>query len=204
MDIVSKITFTQKQVEIIFNQSKKLIVSKRIFRAFSLQEGQSVDLRAYLPQIAQAQQKEALHSAFGYLTIRDRSTTEIQEALRKKGYANSVAQAVLQELMAKGFVNDERFANHFAQVRLQQGYGKQRILQELRQKGIESSIATQALENIDYKEIAFLNACTIAQKYAKRYEDLSYANKQKIIQALVRKGYSISMAIKAVQSLQED
>ena len=77
-------------------------------------------------------------------------------------------------------------------------------MQELRQKGIESSIATQALENIDYKEIAFLNACTIAQKYAKRYEDLSYTNKQKIIQALVRKGYSISMAIKAVQSLQED
>lgn len=202
MDIVSKIVRDQKQVEIIFNEDKKLFLSWRIFRAHRLQEGETLDLRAYLPRIAEAQRKEALQKAISLIAVKDRSTGEIREALSRRKYGKSVIEHVIQRLEQEGLLSDSNFALAFAKAKMSQGFGKQRIVQGLLKKGLPAHVAQQALDALHYEEEALIHARRLAEKYAKRYEALDFSTRQRIKMALLRKGYSTDIAVHAVDRME--
>lgn len=201
MDLVSKVKH-DKLVEITFNEEKKLYLSHKIFREYRLREGEYVDLRSYLPKIAEAQRKEAFQKAISLLAVKDRSTKEIQEALILRKYSPSIQEYVLQRLTEERLLNDSTFASSFAKNKLAQGLGKQRILQDLAKKGIAKAMAEQALAACNYESEALLQAKRLAERYAKRYPSLDRNSLQKIKMALFRKGFSMDMIQEAVGELE--
>lgn len=54
---------------------------------------------------------------------------------------------VLQQLVDKGLLSDERFAEAYVRMRSQRGYGPQRIRGELHERGVDERLITTAIRD---------------------------------------------------------
>ncbi len=93
--------------------------------------------------------KKAKNTAYRYLSIRPRSRTEVEQKLTERAYSDSVIHAVLADLDRLGYINDREFAREWARSRVRlRGFGKRRIEQELRNKGISRDIIHETLADL--------------------------------------------------------
>ena len=91
--------------------------------------------------------KELLRSALAALARREYGRAELERKLRRGLKTLEGAKrvgAVLNRLQAKGLLSDERAAQDFVRTRAAR-YGRQRLEQELRRRGVERSAIVAAL-----------------------------------------------------------
>lgn len=81
-------------------------------------------------------EKSALSIALGILARRDHSLYELTQKLEQKSIPDDAIQAVLATCKARKYLDDQRFAENYVQYRARSGFGPQRIVAELQQKGV--------------------------------------------------------------------
>lgn len=75
------------------------------------------------------------------------SAGDLRTRLRRRAADPSDVDAVIEQLKEPGFVNDHRFAESYAAARLEnQGFGRMRVLRDLRQHRIASDLAESVVE----------------------------------------------------------
>jgi len=67
-------------------------------------------------------------------------------SLVTQGFAPATAQVVLDELIERGYVDDERYAQQFVAHHAERGQGPMRIRRELTQRGLRAEVIEAALE----------------------------------------------------------
>jgi regulatory protein len=88
---------------------------------------------------------EIRRAAMDLLARREHSRRELSDKLlRRFGDAGAIARE-LDRLCGEGLQSDDRFAEAFIHSRAQRLYGPRRIIQELRQRGVDAEIAAAAL-----------------------------------------------------------
>lgn len=88
--------------------------------------------------------------ALKLLEYRARSRMEIARRLRRAGFAEDVVEETLTRLEDLGLVDDAEFARSWVNHRLAgKVMGKARIKWELRQKGVPTDVAEEALSAVD-------------------------------------------------------
>jgi len=93
--------------------------------------------------------KRARNTAYRYLTIRPRSRKELADKLQDKEFSDPVVAAVLEHVTRLGYLDDGKFAAQWAASRIRsRGFGRRRLEQELRIKGISSDIIKNTLNTI--------------------------------------------------------
>lgn len=93
--------------------------------------------------------KRARNSAYRYLTIRPRSRAEVEQKLRDRGFPPEVVSSVIDHLLRLGYLNDEQFSRQWAASRVRsRGFGRRRVEQELRQKGISRDIIRDTMTGL--------------------------------------------------------
>lgn len=111
----------------------------------------------------------------------------------KKGVSPAVTQWVLNRLVERGYINDEKFTKFWLENRnLKKGASQRKLVAELRGKGIEQSIIERFLaqsERTDGNELQKI----IAKKRAR------YADDQKLMSYLARQGFSYDDIRNALQ-----
>ena len=132
-------------------------------------------------------EKKALAQASALLARREYSAHELKKKILAKGRRLDEAEQVLQKLQKMGYQSDERFAHSFVRSKINKGQGPQRILQDLRTKGLDSSLIDRALE--EHGE-AFLQS--IEEVWRKKFADLpsSPLEKQKQTNFLTYRGFT--------------
>ncbi|TNF45727.1 regulatory protein RecX, partial [bacterium] len=86
--------------------------------------------------------KLAYRWAIRALSRRMRSINEIHIGLAKKLHSEEVILSVIDELVDKGFLDDDQFAQHWVTSRIStRSYGRLRISYELKKKGIPKHTA---------------------------------------------------------------
>jgi regulatory protein len=125
------------------------------------------------------------------LTRRDHSRKQIQDKLALKGYDRSQVAGAIEELSGKNLQNDSRYAESYARVRSQKGFGPIRIAFELRQQGIDSSTVEQVLRDTtdDWQLL-------LEQVYLKKYShktDCGHIERGKQSRFLLQRGFSNAM-----------
>lgn len=91
----------------------------------------------------------AKNAAYRLLTYRPRSRKELEEKLQEREFGDAVTKSVIAELMRLGYVNDREFACQWAAGRIRlRGFGRCRIEQELRNKGIGRDLIQEALGEV--------------------------------------------------------
>ena len=173
-------------------------------RGTSLTEGQTLEEAEFHRLVLLCQYPAALDRAVAMLARRPCSTGEIRRKLRSGRYMSDVIDLVLFKLEKEKLLNDEEFCDQWARYRLDAGYGPRRILQELKMKGIPESMAEEALMRADGEGSAE-HAAVLALKTWNRMKDSEdrFKTRQKVIAALVRKGYDWDTAKSASDAAEE-
>jgi regulatory protein len=97
------------------------------------------------PKLLQAGQ--LLNLALRSLGGRAHSIGDLREKLRKRAERPEDVDAVIAKLKEAGYLDDRRFAENFASTRLEnEGFGKMRVLRDLRQHRVAGSLAAQVTE----------------------------------------------------------
>ncbi|MDP8978990.1 MAG: recombination regulator RecX [Acidobacteriota bacterium] len=95
------------------------------------------------------------------------SLGELREKLRRRAAAAEDIEGVLGRLKEHGYLNDKRYADNFAAARLEnEGFGRGRVLRDLRQHRVAPALAEQAVQRVfqDTDEVALIESF-LARKY---------------------------------------
>lgn len=95
-------------------------------------------------------------AALDALGRREYARAELQQRLCAKGFAADAVSSVLDSLVERQWLSDERFAEAFVRVYSQKGQGPLRVRQGLQSRGVESELVGLSLENqdIDWFQLA--------------------------------------------------
>jgi regulatory protein len=108
-----------------------------------------VDRRAQSAKSEDEQLKRAKNTAYRYLTIRPRSRKELADKLQDKEFSDPMIAAVLEHVTRLGYLDDGKFAAQWAASRVRsRGFGRRRLEQELRIKGISREIIKDTLNTL--------------------------------------------------------
>lgn len=97
------------------------------------------------------------------LARREHSRAELHA--KGEGLPAGVVQAVLDKLAEDGWQSDARFVGQYVRSKAGQGDGRLKIRQALRGKGVDEALLREAMEEIDWQEVA---ERVYAQKYPQR------------------------------------
>lgn len=104
----------------------------------------------------QSQTLSTFDQALSLLSHREHGTNELVSKLKLKGHTEEDIASAIEQLQDMNYLNDERFAEIFVRSRISKPLGASRILQELIQKGINSTLAKEAINSAeaDWFELA--------------------------------------------------
>ena len=99
--------------------------------------------------------RSALGRAYDWLARRPCTGEEIRLKLGKAGVSPEVAERVLATLMERRFVDDGQLAGDSVQsLATRKGWGRRKIEQRLRQRGISEDVVAQALDGLAVEDEA--------------------------------------------------
>jgi regulatory protein len=105
--------------------------------------------------------------ALKILGMRALSTGEVRDKLKRKAENAEDIEGVISRLRDHGFLNDSRFAESYARARREgEGFGKMRVLRDLRQRRVAPGLAEEAVKGAfeDADETEMIEAY-LARKY---------------------------------------
>lgn len=98
-------------------------------------------------------EKEALSKMESYCSLAEHCTSEVREKLRKWELPDEIISNILQQLEKDNFINEERFCKSYIHDKFRiNKWGKVKIAQGLRYKGVPSAMAWEHLNEIDHDE----------------------------------------------------
>jgi regulatory protein len=134
------------------------------------------------------------------LTARARSRAELAEALAARDVPAAAATAVLDRLAAVGLVDDRTFAEDYVRSRHRgRGLAAREISRQLRDKGVEDSLITAAVAEIDGAAEADAARQLVMRKLRSMSSLAPEVKTRRLVGMLARKGYSPSMAFQIVR-----
>jgi len=138
---------------------------------------------------------KARNTAYRYLTYRPRSRAEIIQKLHDKEFNDAIIEAVLDDLARFGYVNDRQFANQWTRSRIRlRGFGRRRIEQELKNKGIDREIIQEVFGNIFVDETEIETAKLVAGKKMQTMKCVDRETRRRRLAGfLERKGFSFEI-----------
>lgn len=141
--------------------------------------------RAKLEELkGRAEHDKAMDRVLQYIAIRPRSKWEIEQYLMRKNTPAPLQDTILNMLSIKKYIDDEAFATSWVNNRrLLKPVSKRKLILELRQKRIDSSIIDKVLEEDETSDFSTLQEL-VAKKRGRYKDDL------KFMQYLSRQGYN--------------
>lgn len=144
--------------------------------------------------------KKAKEICFDLLAARPRSTEELRQALKRKGFDEETTETLLGKLDTAGLINDAEFAEMWVRSRhANMGLARNALVAELKRKGIDGDIAVQAAEEVD-REAEEQRARELVRK---RMRSLGNVDEQTAIRRLLgflaRKGYPQGLAYTVIR-----
>ena len=205
MDVITDVKRERGKFRITVNGSETILVPLALFRERPLEEGTPIDLEAYDQWLMVRQYRFALDRAVAALAARPCSRKEIEDKLKRIGYRPCTIEMVLYKLEREQLLDDGDFARQWVAARARHGLGRQRIAQELKQKGITADAAEEALADMD-EEKQIHQAALLAEKALRRAKAGEEPRKTaaRILAMLSRRGFGYGIAKEALERAKED
>lgn len=89
------------------------------------------------------------HKAMDLLALREHSRVELTRKLRQREFSEDMISQELDKLEQEKLLSDERFAQAYARMRINKGFGPRRIALELKERGISKQLVDTVLSESD-------------------------------------------------------
>ena len=133
---------------------------------------------------------DALRKAASFCAYQERTQQEVRERLNDWDVTGDDAEAVIAELIEQNYLNEERFARTFAGGKFRvKSWGKRKIQQHLKQRGITGYNLDQAMREIEPDDYRKTLASLLDKKRRSLKDDNPLIIKQKLARFALSKGY---------------
>lgn len=137
-----------------------------------------------------------------YCAYQERCQWEVRRKLHEKGIHGEQAEALIAELIADNFLNEERFARSFARGKFRlRHWGRSRITRELKLRQISPRCIQYGLSEIDPEEYWDTLLSQAEKKWEKTSEKDSFKKNYKVISYLIGRGFEQDLVQEAVSSV---
>lgn len=151
---------------------------------------------------AEDQRETAYQRALNLINFRPRTEVEIHQNLRRHNLEEEIIQYVLERLRDSGLVNDAGFAQTWVDNRAELRPRSRRALAfELKQRGVDSAIIEQTLDQVDDSAMAYQAAQRQAHKI-KNYEWREF--RLKMLRYLAQRGFAYEISAEAARRVWEE
>ena len=131
--------------------------------------------------------------ALEWLLNRPHSVKEFRDYLYRKKVDELLGKSLTTEFTERGYLDDFKFAQWFAELQLRRGRSNRAIASEFFKKGIDREITDNILESEADSELDRLKQIVAKKELIPRYKN----DKQKLAKYLISQGFNFS-AIKEV------
>jgi len=145
---------------------------------------------------------EALRKLENYCAYQDRCHKEVEDKLFRMNMIPEAKEKIILHLIEHKFLNEERFAKSFSRGKFRiKKWGKQRIVRELKYKGVSKYNIETALKEIN--EDDYLSAFNelAEKKFNSITETNTYKKKKKLIDYLLYRGWETHLVYAKVNQL---
>ncbi|MBC5995663.1 recombination regulator RecX [Romboutsia ilealis] len=204
MAIITKIEQQKKnedRVNIYVNDEFFTAIFKELVFTFNLKKGDEIDEEYLKSILSDEMYLKAKNKALNILSKADQAEKKIREKL-SNDFEEDTINRVIEFLKKNNFINDNLLAQKIVNTNLNLNKcGKNRIKQNLYNKGLDASAINEAMSDID-NDAEFENAMYLAKK---RYERLKNEDKrkihQKLSQHLAYKGFNYDIIKRTLNKL---
>ena len=137
------------------------------------------------------------NSAIYSLAMREHSRQELKLKLKKKFAKEVDLNKLLDELESSDYLSDQRFSESFIRSCVLRGHGKIKILNNLRQRGVSTSLANISMQQADTDWYALARQIR-EKKFGKDIPE-DYKDKAKQMRFLKGRGFNSEEIKKALK-----
>jgi regulatory protein len=137
-----------------------------------------------IPTLTQVQ-----NAAIRLLSRREHSRNELRQKLLQRGFPAELIQQVLEKLIQKKLLDEERFVESYIRARSNKGYGPLRIIAELQQRGVNVEIIFNFIDETSCEWLEL--AQQVRQKKFGKKMPKEFTEKAKQMRFLQYRGFSV-------------
>jgi regulatory protein len=140
---------------------------------------------------------DAFEFALAALGRKERTSDELADWLKRRGFGAGEVEAVIARLTAAGELDDETFARRYAEDKRElRGWGAERIREALRSRGIDAAAVEAALE-ADSRDAQVGRASALLEGRGEPLTEES--DRARAFGFLARRGYEHEVAYEAIR-----
>lgn len=131
------------------------------------------------------------------------SIANFRNKLKLKEYSNHSIDVIINRLKESGYLDDGKFAIQYINfLKDKKKYGKIRIIQQLRKKGVNEQIINDSISQVEFDDEDLDDIIKLSQKKLRLISGKSIEKqKQSILLFLKNKGYSYQVAINVINRI---
>ena len=193
---------TKSKCKIFIDGEFAFALYKGELSAYKIKKGKEIAKEAYQELTTQILPKRAKLRVMNLLKARTYTEEELRRKLKLGFYSERHIEEALDYVKSYGYVNDLAYAMDFIRYRAE-SLSKKQIQNKLLQKGVQKEIVENALlecekEGTMIEEMEQISAYLEKKQYSP--ETCDYKEKQKLIAALYRRGFSINSINQVMKS----
>jgi regulatory protein len=146
----------------------------------------------------------ALEICLRLLTAAPRTRAQLDQALRRRGVAQSAADSALERLAGAGLIDDAAFARAWVDTRHRgRGLARRALTAELRQRGVDEGDVRDAVADLSTEQEAAAARHLVEAKLAATRGRPLATRMRRLTGLLARKGYPAGMAYRVIREVLE-
>ncbi len=138
--------------------------------------------------------------AMKYLTLKDRTVSEMQRYLDGKEFGEADVDATVTRLTELGLLNDARYAQRYVETRLaSKPVSRRHLYEQMKTHGLSDEDIQAALGSVEADD-ELENARTVAEKFARQFASLEpEKRRERVLSRLIARGYSYDVSRRALE-----
>ncbi len=199
--IVTDIQKRRHRLTALFLDGQPILIDTETLLLSGIGVGQTISEGELADLQERSQYNRAYEKALYLLEYRAHSRQELLTKILRE-YSPQATNAAVERVAELGLIDDNAYAADLAaEFVTRKGYGMHRAQMELQKRGIDRELAAQVLAEIEVDPVAQLTEL-ITKKYCPIPTDPKGI--QKVVSAMVRKGYEFSQVRQALKQLAEE
>jgi len=148
---------------------------------------------------------EPLAKARAYCARQERCQQEVRDKLYAWQVSARDIEPIISQLIGEGFLNEARFAEHYAVSKFRQkGWGLRKIEQALRLKQVSEPCIRSAVRSIEQQEYSAALQQAVSKRWERTKEPDPYVKRQKVFRYFLGKGFATEAVEQALRALEAD
>lgn len=170
---------------------------------YGIKAGIKVDLDDLHSIIRESEKTLALNACAKYVTVALKTTKQVRDYLKKKEFDEEIIEYVLEKLEEYRYIDDRAYVSAYV-ASYNKKFGKNKLIQNLRTKGVSQNIIEEYFDNIADENNEDNEVCySIATKKAKNLNLEDIKDVQRLNRFLVSRGFDFDEIANVISRLKK-